>query len=884
MTVRARHILSLNGIWDIAPGGESTPPSTWTSRVPVPALVDSALPAYPWQDHRYHWHRLNFIPDAPGEYERVILRMDHAMYGTVVVVNGKNVGGDIACYTSQEYDVSDVLLPGTMNELLIRVGTRETLPPESAVGKDQESKEFIPGIWGDVSLVMSGNPRIALVQVIPLIREAVAEVRITVENSGTNPRQVRIESHVSESPDGVRCAPSSARTTTIPPRGREVVAFRHEITLMKLWSPDTPILYFHDAGVFAGDVPKDERRTRFGMREFRVAGSDFLFNGNRIFLRGGNIALHRFFSDADRGLLPWDMTWVKKMLIDIPRAHHFNFFRNHIGPLYSRWYDMADEHGMLIQNEWPFWTTTGTEGQITKEFTRWLEDNWNHPSIIIWDALNECTDAMVQGTIIPKMKELDPTRPWEGVDFTEEHPYIYSLGPVLNTEKFGFARALDEIEGSSTPSMVNEFLWWWLDKENNPSALTREVVERWLGPRWTKEELVDHQSFLATELVELFRRMRLDAIQPFVYLSNNAGPTAHWFLGDIRDLRPKPVMAALRNVFAPFAVSVELWDRHFAVGEARRMRVFVLNDDPGPRSGVVRYGIRDVTGAWARCSTQDVTVPGSGCLVLPVHITFPVSPGTYSVEAELHERGKTDPHSWSRKVAHVFEPVFDDRPLRDVRCAVLDSRGEIASFLDIAGAQTVNALVGGIAQCDLIVIAEGMMRTKAYRERTEEFGAWVRGGKTLLVLEPEFGNREKETLAVMPGMELTIERRADIDRGGYDSYVFQERPSDPVWQGIAPSFLKMFNGAPGGEMVSQHEVTCTVPWTVLARCGLGLAVVALAVVRMGAGGVVISRIQTRGRLVPEGSPDHLYARRRDPVAQQYLVNLVRSCLPGGKTA
>lgn len=882
MDIPARHALSLNGVWDIAPGEETTPPPSWTSRVPVPALVDSAVPAYRWQDHPYHWHRLVFVPAVPRTYERAILRLDQAMYGTIVTLNGQEVGRDIACYTSQEYDVSAVLVPGEKNELLVRIGTRETLPPESAAGKDQERKDFVPGIWGDVSIMMSGNPRIALVQVIPRIREAVAEVRVTVENGGARPCPVRVMSSVTEHLSGVRVATPSRETTTIPPGGREILVFRHELSPLTLWSPESPFLYDHHVEVLVDEAPVDRLRTRFGMREFRVEGSDFLFNGKRIFLRGGNIALHRFFSDADRGLLPWDMVWVKKLLIDIPKGHNFNFFRNHIGPLYSRWYDVADEHGMLIQNEWPFWTTTGTEAQITKEFTRWLEDNWNHPSIIIWDALNECSDAVVQESIIPKMKRLDPTRPWEGVDFVEEHPYIYSLGPVVNVEKFGFARALEEIEGLTTPSMVNEFLWWWLDRENRPALLMQDVVERWLGPRWTTEELVAHQSFLAAELVELFRRMRLDAIQPFVYLSNNAGPTANWFLGDIRDLRPKPVMAALRNAFAPFAVSVELWDRHFTVGQERRMRVFVLNDDPERRSGIVRCGIRDGAGGWRESFAERVTVHGGGCSILPVTITFPATPGTYTVEAELTRSQGEAPLSVSRKVAHVFDPVITGQPLRGVRCAVLDSRGETTSFLIAAGARTTSLLSGEAGLCDLMVIAEGMVRDEAYRKRMNEIGAWVRGGKSLLMIEPECGNREREILTVLPGLELTIERRPDLARGGYDSYVFQEDASAPVWRGIAPEHLKMFNGAPGGEMVSQHDVTSSAPWTVLARCGLRLATPVLATVSVGAGRVMVSRIQTRGRLIPEGTPDHLYARRTDPVAQRYLMNLVRACLPGGE--
>jgi len=72
----------------------------------------------------------------------------------------------------------------------------------------------------------------------------------------------------------------------------------------------------------------------------------------------------------------------------------------------------------------------------------------------------------------------------------------------------------------------------------------------------------------------------VDAIQPFAYLTCNEGPTSHWFLGPISALRPKPVLRALREAFAPFGVSIELWDRHFYPDEKRAVRIFLFNDRP----------------------------------------------------------------------------------------------------------------------------------------------------------------------------------------------------------------------------------------------------------------------------------------------------------------
>ncbi len=860
----------LNGTWQLQPSNDESLPATWSHSVPVPAMVDSAQPRYNWKDFKYHWHRVEFR--VPGSRDLAFIVLEQAMFGTEVWMNGEHVGGDIACYTSQEHDVSKSVKVGEKNELIVRIGQRSDLPEWNAAGNDQERTEWIPGIWGDVFLVQCGNPRIKFVQVISHIETSMAEVRVTAENRSAKEISVTVASSIHEKRSGKEVT-SRANEHGVIAAGKERTFVVHlKLSAARLWSPEHPFLYEVLSTVSVDDVMVDDIRTTFGMREFKIVGADFYFNGKKILLRGGNIAFHRFLADADRGALPWNLDWVKRLLIDIPKSHNFNFFRNHIGQMYNRWYDIADEHGMLLQNEWMFWTTTGSREQITKEFTRWLQDNWNHPSIIMWDALNECSDEIVQKQIVPEMKKLDPTRPWESVDVVEEHPYIYSLGPVLNDRKFGFTRSLDEIERSTRPTMLNEFCWWWLDKEYNPSLLTKQVVERWLGPSWTKEQLIEHQSFLAQELVELFRRMQVDAIQPFVYLSNNAGPTANWFEGDIKDLKPKPILQALKNAFSPFGVSIELWDRHFVPNESRQVRVFVFNDSFEPRSGTLSCGVVNAKGEWLFETRQAVAVEPSGFAIVSMTIVLPSRPGEYAVRASLQENGIHV--ASSEKVAHVIAPPEASVKLHKVRIAILDGNNELATFLEKMGLSYVSLSGANLRECDMLIVGEGMLRVASYQVRLGAITKFLESGKTVVVVEPEFESEDGEILSAALGVELRIEKRVDADKGGYDSYVFAENASHPLWNGISPDHLKMFNGGHGGEIVSQHTVTPTAAATVLARCGLELGVHALFEIACGSGRIIVSRLQQRGRLVCQSGSQSLFARRPDPVMQRYVLNLI----------
>ncbi|HAP37084.1 MAG TPA: hypothetical protein DCQ28_14580 [Bacteroidetes bacterium] len=869
-----RNTFSLNGIWDVTGGEQSVIPQKFTSTVPVPAVVDMAVPSYEWGKFDYHWYHTSFVVEKLSHVNSVFLKIEQSMFGTEVWLNGHHLGGSISCYTSHEYLLNEFLNRVGNNELIVRVGAKSTLPSESAVGRDQEKEIYTPGIWGDVSLICVGGARVQLVQVIPHIETSVAEVKVWVQNLEFKRESLLVSARVFERNSEEVVSPIIDSIIIIDEHATSDVIFQIPIESMKLWSHEHPFLYEVEVTVQEGKNILDDMRTTFGMREFKTVGSDFYLNGKKILLRGSNIAFHRFLSDAQRKLLPWDKAWIKKALIDIPKDHHFNFFRNHLGQMYNRWYDIADEYGMLIQNEWQFWCATGSNVQIRKEFTEWLHDNWNHPSIIIWDALNESSDDTVQQEIVPEMKKIDPTRPWESVDFLEEHPYIYSLGMVMNNRKFGFARSLDEIECLSVPSMVNEFLWWWFNDKWEPTVLTKMIVERWMGREYSKEDIIAHQSFLAQELIELFRRMRVKAIQPFVYISNNDGPTAHWFLGDIKDLQPKPVLKAIKNAFAPFGVSIELWDRHFFVNEKRSVRIFIFNDSNETRRGKVTIGFKTTDGNWISKDEISVEVQPISELVVTRDVLFPDSIGFYHISAELNEHASDV--SISSKIVYVFQkPVI---PNAVKKIILLDPSKEIENYLSENAIPFSNFHDGNFENNSILISNGNVLGYQSFVQHKERITEFVKNGGRLVLIEPEFRVVGSITHPIVVGIDLKISQRADVEKGGYDSYVFAEDQSHPLWKNINKEHLKFFNGSYGGEIVSQYDVDFSVPSKRLASCGLDLNVVAASEVEFGRGKIVLFRLQLRGRLNKSSTSDSLFARRVDPVAQQLLLNILEYSL------
>ena len=164
-------------------------------------------------------------------------------------------------------------------------------------------------------------------------------------------------------------------------------------------------------------------------------------NGKPIYLRGSSITLHRFFGDAQCGGLPWDDAWVRKFLEEIPHRMHWNGFRMCIGLAPQRWLDVADEAGILLQYEFPIWGSNDrleqqqwNKADLIEQFREYVQDNWNHPSVVIWDASNETDWKFLGEKVIPVVRNLDLShRPWdngysvpqEKNDPCEWHPYVY---------------------------------------------------------------------------------------------------------------------------------------------------------------------------------------------------------------------------------------------------------------------------------------------------------------------------------------------------------------------------------------------------------------------------------------------------------------------------
>lgn len=696
----ARTTINLNGIWEFDQTTSAFPPEKFTRKIPVPGLIHLAEPKiadyekfFKRPDNpeareqfnlynldytpRYSWYRkMVFIPKVL-ENKKGTITIKKSQYVTQVYINGMDMGTSVACYTPIEFPVSNVIKFGEDNEILIKVGERIWLPAEAAGGTDKEKEHYLPGIWDDVFLSFTGDIRIGRLLVLP----SVAERKLTIKTQVRSmiPAQifygdpmndsVSLEVVITEKLSGKTVANAHGRFSSKRDNLSEM-ALEFPFSDFIPWTPEKPFLYVATAKLMTEKGASDEVSHQFGMRDFSTKGKFFFLNGDKYFLRGTNITLQRFFEDPDCGSLVWNKQWVTKLLVNYPKQLNWNAMRICVGIVPDFWYDIADENGLLLQNEWLYWQNHGWDDEIKKEYTDWVWTDGSHPSIAIWDGINENTDLFIGNTLIPELKKLDPTRIWdagymrEGLmksdEMDEPHPYEgriirYKEGSERTTYPLGDLnykpQALRMIQDANVPQLVNEYGWIWLWRNGLPSKLTVDVYNYYLGANSTPAQNREFQAYdLQLETEWLRSEPGIAGVLAFCYLTNNYGYTGDWFTGNIKDLNPSPALNWLTNAFAPSAVFINLTDERYVKkaiphqpGKILSFKLVKINDFPSSVPGKVTLRILDSEGKTVSEKRISCNLAALDRSSFQAEITLPDKKGGYLLLAEFLADGSQNP-------------------------------------------------------------------------------------------------------------------------------------------------------------------------------------------------------------------------------------------------
>ncbi len=368
-------------------------------------------------------------------------------------VNGRHAGEHIGYPTSFRIDITNALIQGKTQALVIAVDSRRTLDEDALTGTF-DVIDYMDLTWGGifehVSLEATGDTWLDDIFCLP--DPTMHSVTVQPSLGGESDRGLTIDYTVLD--------------------GRQVYAngtiaiesFQIDLPNAPLWTPDEPHLLTLELTLKREGESLDKRRVRFGLRRLEVRGPDFILNGERFFLRGYGDD----FTFPRELLPPADVGYWKKYL-QKRKDFGFNGVRHHSMMPTESYLQAADEVGMLVQPELPiayqpfFDHASPTARELyTRVWTDYIRQMRNHPSVMSWCMGNELWNGFPMGPELYRLaKELDPTRPV--IDTDGIGPSIDRLTLDYHMVQFdegqlpwGTHRGKYEITKPAKPTLVHE--------------------------------------------------------------------------------------------------------------------------------------------------------------------------------------------------------------------------------------------------------------------------------------------------------------------------------------------------------------------------------------------------------------------------------------------
>lgn len=343
-----------------------------------------------------------------------------------VFVNRRHIGEHRGGYGAFIFEITDKVVYGKENSILVRVNNGEQLDIMPLVG----DFNFYGGIYRDVHLLVTdetcispldyASPGVRLVQ--DSVSHEYAKVRALVELSNGNNIEQNVELKICLM-DGKRVVKEEMKKVTILGNSTVNQELVFEINKPHLWNGrQDPFLYQTEVSLYRNNELVDRLTQPLGLRFYRIdPDKGFFLNGKHLSLRG--VCRHQDRSEVGNALRSQhhdeDAALMLEMGVNAVRLAHY--------PQATYFYDLMDKYGIIVWAEIPF---IGPGGYDDKGFVdspafrangkeqlkELIRQHYNHPSICVWGLFNELTQ--IGDNPVEYIKELnvlahqeDTTRP-----------------------------------------------------------------------------------------------------------------------------------------------------------------------------------------------------------------------------------------------------------------------------------------------------------------------------------------------------------------------------------------------------------------------------------------------------------------------------------------
>ncbi len=281
-------------------------------------------------------------------------------------INGAYAGSENSLCTPHRYDIT-ALLSGGETEILIVIDNVTCPVPGGHMTSPDTQTNWL-GITGGLYLEYRSRRRLENVRIF----SDTAGNRVTVRGTLVGCSSLEITARVDGFPE------TTALLTENNP------SFTYEMAGASLWDEHNPVSY-----TLYLTCGEDTQQIPFGLGSYTADGRKLKRNGRRIFLRGK----HDGMLFPLTGAAPTDTnSW--RNLFAASREYGINHYRFHTCCPPEAAFAAADEMGIYLEPELPFWGTieeTPDEGQLylIEEGFRILDSYANHPSFFALSLGNE---------------------------------------------------------------------------------------------------------------------------------------------------------------------------------------------------------------------------------------------------------------------------------------------------------------------------------------------------------------------------------------------------------------------------------------------------------------------------------------------------------------
>lgn len=295
------------------------------------------------------WYCKTITVPAKWRGNRIWLKIGGVNSIGWIWVNGEFVAKHYEYAGTYKYDITDLVTSG--ESATVAILARNDIPSRQG---EVNSLRVYGGLYRSVELEATGDVFVDYAYVEGKFDDRSAQVHATIRSTASENQEVEVEVKLATLKG--RNAGRAGKSVTVEPGRTTKVVFDIPLKTFRAWSPEQPNLYSADIVLKKGFESLHGWIERFGVRKIETRNKQFWLNNKPYFLRGyGDDHAYPLTvcSPADR------KAHLKN--ISVAKDFGFNYVRHHTHVELPEYFEAADELGILVQTEIPYWAAFGKE-------------------------------------------------------------------------------------------------------------------------------------------------------------------------------------------------------------------------------------------------------------------------------------------------------------------------------------------------------------------------------------------------------------------------------------------------------------------------------------------------------------------------------------------